>query len=52
MQGAGNDEKKFFVVEARNSKVGVVKTTLSEFMGRKSFVGIRRPVLKKLAMNV
>lgn len=36
----------FIVIEARNRKVGVVKTSLKEFMGRKSFVGIRRLILK------
>ncbi len=40
-------KNRFIVVEARNRKVGVVKTTLSEFMGRKSFVGVRRLVLKR-----
>ncbi len=43
---------KFVVVEARNSRIGVVKTTLKEFMGRKSFVGIRRPILKKIVVHV
>ncbi len=43
---------EFIVVEARNKNVGVVKTTLEEFMGRKSFVGIRRPILKKIAVHV
>lgn len=44
----GKEGKEWSIVEARNSKVGVVKTYLSEFKNRSTFVGVGRPKLSSV----